>query len=114
MNEKISAKELLVQIEVMHDGKTLIKHAGSLSFFVQTFSGKNPTNTTVVRFILVKNTDLNSARDCIYETGDKALGGVGVTPLYTSPPLLKKYGFGIFFKSINIEIVMRSRYLYIN
>ena len=34
MNEKISAKELLVQIEVMHDGQSLIKHAGSLSFFV--------------------------------------------------------------------------------
>ena len=29
-NEKISVKELLVRTEVMHDGKTLIKHAGSL------------------------------------------------------------------------------------
>ena len=98
MNEKISAKELLVQIEVMHDGKTLIKHAGSLSFFVQTFSGKNPTNTTVVRFILVKNTDLNSARDCIYETGDKALEGVGVTPLYYVTPTPKKVRFWNFFQ----------------
>lgn len=52
----------------------------------------------MVRFILVKNTDLNSARDCIYETGDKTLGGVGVTPLYYITLTPKKVRFWNFFQ----------------